>query len=176
MKRGSLPFYTYSKVIPRSTNFMQLSVQRPLREAARLLKPSLGGTNSIGINTICPVLFLSRNIDRHLTTSLSSASTTTLTMNSIITTTLFAIIAMATVQSSSGLALFSPLLLRANHFGVASRQSSSSSPIAPQMSQNSSPSLSSVDYGHDDELLRYKYELLSSVYDKSLSRGFDNQE
>jgi hypothetical protein len=30
-----------------------------------------------------------------------------------------------------------------------------------------------VDFGHDEDLMRYKHELLSTVYEKSLTRGFE---
>ena len=43
-------------------------------------------------------------------------------------------------------------------------------PILSQAPEASSPA---ADFGHDDDLMRYKHELLSAVYEKSLTRGFD---
>lgn len=88
------------------------------------------------------------------------------TMNSI---TSILVLILASVQLSSAL-LFSPLLLRTNPFGVVSPKRSMK---APEIRQSAPITSTPVDYGHDDEVLRYKYELLQSVYEKSLERGFD---
>ena len=98
-------------------------------------------------------------------------------MNRLLATVVaVAVLAAAAVPSASGL-LFSPLLLRANPWGVAARNASSRSqtiamapPILSQAPEASSPA---ADFGHDDDLMRYKHELLSAVYEKSLTRGFD---
>ena len=91
-----------------------------------------------------------------------------------------------TLPSASGFALFSPLLLRVNPAaGIAARMNKSSpvtadsesiiSPIkaSDKSTTVSKPPLASVDFGYDDDLMRYKHELLSAVYDKSLTRGFE---
>ncbi|KAL3792230.1 hypothetical protein ACHAWO_006049 [Cyclotella atomus] len=88
-------------------------------------------------------------------------------MNSITSIIIFA---LASVQLSSAL-LFSPLLLRANPFGVTPKRSMNAPEIRPAAPQTQAP----VDYGHDDELLRCKYELLQTVYEKSMGRGFEEQ-
>jgi hypothetical protein len=85
-------------------------------------------------------------------------------MNSI---TSILLLVLSSIQLSSAL-LFSPLLLRTNPFGIVAR-SNGQSFKAP------SPPVASVDYGHDDEVLRIKYELLQSVYEKSLERGFEKE-
>ena len=97
-------------------------------------------------------------------------------MNHLVTiTALFAILAMSTVPSTSAL-LFSPLLLRADPWGITGRQAGESSRSetfkkpAP-ISQVESLSVG-ADFGHDDDLMRYKHELMGYVYEKSLTRGF----
>ena len=86
-------------------------------------------------------------------------------MNRLIAATLV-ILAMASVQSVSGFALLSPVLLRV---GVAGRNMSTT--VNPQISQAEIPSVI-ADFGSDDDLMRYKYEILDIVYEKSLTRGF----
>mmetsp|Transcript_17753 Transcript_17753/g.37000 ORF Transcript_17753/g.37000 Transcript_17753/m.37000 type:complete len:125 (-) Transcript_17753:176-550(-) len=81
---------------------------------------------------------------------------------------------MALVQFSSGL-IFSPILHRANSWGVGGRSNTAPSIPSPQSVPQKSSS-NTVDFGHDEDLLRYKHELLGYVYEKSLSRGFDNDE
>mmetsp|Transcript_25772 Transcript_25772/g.61889 ORF Transcript_25772/g.61889 Transcript_25772/m.61889 type:complete len:101 (-) Transcript_25772:262-564(-) len=98
-------------------------------------------------------------------------------MNRLIAT-IIAIIAAATVPSASAL-LFSPLLLKANPWGVIGRESGTSSRSKtvkmPQVTRNDIPSVR-TDFGHDDDLMRYKHELLSDIYEKSLTRGFDESQ
>ena len=89
-------------------------------------------------------------------------------MNSIAT---ILIVLASTLQLSSAL-LFSPLLLRTNPFGVVkSTPSSMKSPESLPIPQT----VAAVDYGHDEDVLRYKYDILQSVYEKSLERGFGEQ-
>ena len=95
-------------------------------------------------------------------------SSKTTTMNAI---TSILVLFLASVQLSSSL-LFSPLLLRANPFGVVRSTAMAKAPAAPTMEAIVS---TPVDYGHDDDVLRYKYELLQSVYEKSLGRGFEQE-
>jgi hypothetical protein len=98
-------------------------------------------------------------------------------MNTIVSSLLALLLLLTTAQQSSGL-LFSPLLLRANPFGVIvarSRDASRTFKVSSEMPQGNSP-VATVDYGHDDDIIKYKYELLEYVYDKSLSRGFENQD
>ena len=109
-------------------------------------------------------------------------------MTRLFTSVTLAIVAMlaTTLPSASGFALFSPLLLRVNPAaGIAARMNKSSpvtadsesiiSPIkaSDKSTTVSKPPLASVDFGYDDDLMRYKHELLSAVYDKSLTRGFE---
>ncbi|KAL3792451.1 hypothetical protein HJC23_001569 [Cyclotella cryptica] len=97
-------------------------------------------------------------------------------MNSTVSS-LIALLLLSTAQLSSSL-LFSPLLLRANPFGVVvarSQDSTRTFKASSEMPQGNSP-IAHVDYGQDDDIMRYKYELLEYVYDKSLSRGFENQD
>eukprot|EP00577_Skeletonema_sp_RCC1716_P025164 CAMPEP_0113415136 /NCGR_PEP_ID=MMETSP0013_2-20120614/24403_1 /TAXON_ID=2843 ORGANISM="Skeletonema costatum, Strain 1716" /NCGR_SAMPLE_ID=MMETSP0013_2 /ASSEMBLY_ACC=CAM_ASM_000158 /LENGTH=114 /DNA_ID=CAMNT_0000302067 /DNA_START=60 /DNA_END=404 /DNA_ORIENTATION=+ /assembly_acc=CAM_ASM_000158 len=95
-----------------------------------------------------------------------------------------------TLPSASGFALLSPLLLRVNPAGVAARMNKSSSSPAititdslPIVSSSkasektpastSRPPSASVDFGLDEDMMRYKHELLSVVYERSLTRGFE---
>eukprot|EP00573_Skeletonema_grethae_P007814 CAMPEP_0201696962 /NCGR_PEP_ID=MMETSP0578-20130828/8850_1 /ASSEMBLY_ACC=CAM_ASM_000663 /TAXON_ID=267565 /ORGANISM="Skeletonema grethea, Strain CCMP 1804" /LENGTH=112 /DNA_ID=CAMNT_0048183003 /DNA_START=28 /DNA_END=366 /DNA_ORIENTATION=+ len=110
--------------------------------------------------------------------------------NHLFTSFTLAVVAIfiTTLPSASGLAFLSPLLLRVNPVGIAARmnKSSPSSSVITDSSQITSPSkvsveetsvsrpsLSSVDFGLDEDMMRYKHELLSVVYEKSLKRGFE---
>eukprot|EP01083_Nonionella_stella_P048199 129032_1 len=97
--------------------------------------------------------------------------------------TIIAVLAMSIAHSASAL-LFSPVLLRVNNpwgtgstAAAAQRNDSSSAPlskIGPAKASSTIPPMASVDdFGHDEDLMRYKHELLGYVYDKSLNRGFD---
>ena len=104
--------------------------------------------------------------------------------------TILAIVAMiaANLPSASGFALLSPLLLRINPSDIAARMNKASSQVAitdsssiiishskaseEKSSDSRSPS-TSVDFGLDEDMMRYKHELLSAVYEKSLTRGFE---
>ena len=107
-------------------------------------------------------------------------------LNRLLTSVTLAIVAMlaTTLPSASGFALLSPLLLRVNPAGIAAARMNKSSPgtdavsiISPSKASDtttvSRPPLVNVDFGHDEDLLRYKHELLSAVYEKSLRRGFE---
>ena len=107
-------------------------------------------------------------------------------MNRLHALVTLAIVAMlaTTLPSASGFALLSPLLLRVNPAGIAAARMNESSPgtdavsiISPSKASDkttvSRPPLVNVDFGHDEDLLRYKHELLSAVYEKSLTRGFE---
>jgi hypothetical protein len=108
-------------------------------------------------------------------------------MNRLLTSVSLAIVAIlaTTLPSASGFALLSPLLLRVNPSGIAAARMNKSSPvtdsasiISPSKASDNSttgsrPPLASVDFGYDEDLLRYKHELLSAVYEKSLTRGFE---
>lgn len=92
--------------------------------------------------------------------------------NSIMTS--IVILALSCLPLASSL-LFSPTLLRVNPFGVVAATSARPSFAASSSSEQlgSAPSASTVDYSRDDDVLRYKYELLQTVYEKSLERGFE---
>merc|ERR1712194_590230 len=85
---------------------------------------------------------------------------------------LFALVVAVTVPSASAL-LFSPLLLRGRTWGSPGRQHGDS--LQPEsidtpartLSQALSPSRLAVDFGHEDDLMRYKHELMGYVYEKS---------
>ena len=89
---------------------------------------------------------------------------------------LFAIFALSTVPSTSTL-LFSPLLLQVDPWGITKCQAGASScsetakKPAQIISQAESPSVG-ANSGHDDDLMRYKHELMGYIYEKSLTRGF----
>ena len=90
-----------------------------------------------------------------------------------------AIVAVASAPSAIAL-LFSPLLLKAIPWGVAGRRAvATPRPNAinstPHLSQPVDPSVR-PDFGHDDDLMRCKHELLSNVYTKSLNRCFVSRE
>ena len=111
----------------------------------------------------------------------------TMMLNRLLTSVTLAIVAMLAtflLPSTSGFALLSPLLLRVNPAGIAAARMNKSSPgtdavsiISPSKASDkttvSRPPLVNVDFGHDEDLLRYKHELLSAVYEKSLRRGFE---
>ena len=90
------------------------------------------------------------------------------------------------MEVGRGGALLSPLLLRINPSDIAARMNKVSSPAVTDSSsiishskaseEKSSDSRSpstSVDFGLDEDMMRYKHELLSAVYEKSLTRGFE---
>ena len=92
--------------------------------------------------------------------------------------TLLAIAAMSVVPSTSAL-LFSPLLLKANPWGVTGRTANANArtkTVKMPPAEGSSSSKLGADFSHDDDILRLKYELLGSVYEKSLNRGFDDAQ
>ena len=64
-----------------------------------------------------------------------------------------------------------------NTAAAAQRNDISSAPrskIRPSKASSTIPPMASVDdFGHDEDLMRCKHELLGYVYDKSLNRGFD---
>ncbi|KAK1735785.1 hypothetical protein QTG54_013491 [Skeletonema marinoi] len=105
----------------------------------------------------------------------------------LVTLAIVAIMFASTLPSASGFALLSPLLLRVNPAGIAARMNKSSSHvitdsspiISPSTASTNSPSpasrppSASVDFGLDEDMMRYKHELLSAVYEKSLKRGFE---
>lgn len=93
-------------------------------------------------------------------------------MNHLLATIIAAIVALSTVPSTSAL-LFSPLLLKANPWGVATRQHTNSKTIKmpTQISQVNSPPV--ADFSHDEDLMRCKHVVLSDIYEKSLNRGFE---
>ena len=85
---------------------------------------------------------------------------------------LVVVVALTIAPSSSSALLFSPLLLT-SPWGVHEqrRRATSTKVPTPQMPRvDSSSTMRSFD--HDDDLMRYKHEVLSDVYEKSLNRGF----
>jgi hypothetical protein len=100
-------------------------------------------------------------------------------MNRLLASVTLAIVAMlATTPSAAGFALLSPLLLRVNPAGIAARMNKTSpitdsAPISNKATIVSKTPLATVDFGLDENLLRYKHEILSAVYEKSLKRGFE---
>lgn len=90
---------------------------------------------------------------------------------------------------TSGFALLSPLILRVNPSVIIDRMNKALSSPAPS-ADSSLTSCSKVsdepatiirrptaivaaDFGRDEELMRYKHELLSAVYERALTRGFE---
>jgi hypothetical protein len=96
-------------------------------------------------------------------------------MNGLIST-LVAIVALISAPTTSAL-LFSPLLLAASPWGVAEHHAGSASSrskainVPTQISLVDGPSIL-PDLSQEDDLMRYKHELLLSIYEKSLNRGF----
>ncbi|KAL3816787.1 hypothetical protein ACHAXA_001525 [Cyclostephanos tholiformis] len=82
------------------------------------------------------------------------------------------VIVISTAVPSSSALLFSPLLLASNPWGVAERRAGASSnaptPQIPRVKSSSTV----PNFAHDDDLMRYKHELMSDIYEKSLNRGF----
>lgn len=81
---------------------------------------------------------------------------------------LIALFIIACSLSSSSALLFSPLLLKANlpAWGVAGTRAAVSHP------RSEKSMMPPPDFSHDDDLMRYKHELLVDIYEKSLNRGF----
>lgn len=84
---------------------------------------------------------------------------------------LIALVIMASSLSSSSALLFSPLLLKANlpAWGVAGTRTAVATHPRSEKSMRMPPT---PDFSHDDDLMRYKHELLVDIYEKSLNRGF----
>jgi hypothetical protein len=96
-------------------------------------------------------------------------------MNGLIST-LIAIVTLTTSVPTISALLFSPPLLAPSPWGVAKRHAGASSRSGanyapPQKSLIDGPSVL-PDFSQDDDLMRYKHELLSIIYEKSLNRGF----
>ncbi len=133
---------------------------------------------------------LSRNTS-HKTKTLKRIyqTETKATMNNhLLSSVILAIVAIfTTIPLASGFVLLSPLLLRVDPAGIVARINKSSSSVTTDSSRTISPNkaskktlisrsrqpLSSVDFGLDEDMMRYKHELLSAVYEKSLKRGFE---
>ena len=95
-------------------------------------------------------------------------------MNGLIST-LIVIVTLTSSPMISAL-LFSPILLTCSPWGVAERHpgafsQSSAIYVPPQKSLIDGPSIL-PDFGQDDNLMRIKHELHSSIYEKSLNHGF----
>ncbi len=92
-------------------------------------------------------------------------SISTSTMNLSLATRIAIVFVASSISSSSAL-LFSPLLLKANPWGVAGTRDAAS-PRSERPARVALP-----DYSHDDDLMRYKHELLTDIYEKTMTRGF----
>jgi hypothetical protein len=106
-------------------------------------------------------------------TFVPSTNTLPSKMNGLIAT-LIAIVTFTSAPSSA--LLFSPLLLADSPWGVAKHHAGASSRskainVPAQISRVDGPSIL-PNFSQDDELMRCKHELLSSIYEKSLNRGF----
>lgn len=75
-----------------------------------------------------------------------------------------AVVASIIILPSSAL-LFSPLLLKATPWGITGTR-------AAYHRSEKTVKVSFPDFSHDDDLMRYKHELLADIYEKSLHRGF----
>ena len=91
---------------------------------------------------------------------------------------------------TSGFALLSPLILRVNSSVIIDRMNKALSSPAPSADLSLTScskgrldepatiirrptAIVAADFGRDEELMRYKHELLSAVYEKALTRGFE---
>jgi len=105
-----------------------------------------------------------------------------------IITAIVVMVAMSAMPSASALSVLPLLFVRANSWGriadvrhavtVASSRSSTAVKMpSPQLKVDSeSPILSAAmlrsdEFGRDDDLMRYKHELLLDIYEKAMSRG-----
>jgi hypothetical protein len=85
---------------------------------------------------------------------------------------LVVVVTLTIAPSSSSALLFSPLLLTSHPWGVAEQRRATSSNVpTPQIPRVESSS-TMRNFDHDDDLMRYKHELMSDIYVKSLNRGF----
>jgi hypothetical protein len=115
-------------------------------------------------------------------------------MNSHLFTSITSLAVVAMMASelplTSGFALLSPLILRVNPSVIIDRMNKTPSYSPAPSSGLSITSCSkgsdkpaiiisrptaivAADFGRDEELMRYKHELLSAVYEKALTRGFE---
>ena len=99
-------------------------------------------------------------------------------MNRLIASALFAILALSSVQQSPSL-LFSPLLLKANPWGIVAACQGGASSLSKTVkipTQVPQADGGLVDFCHDEDLMRYKHELLGYVYEKLMTCGFGSQD
>lgn len=115
-------------------------------------------------------------------------------MNFHLFTSITSLVAVAMMASelplTSGFALLSPLILRVNPSVIIDRMNKTPFSPAPSAGLSitscsngrsdepatviSNPTaIVAADFGSDEELMRYKHELLSAVYEKALTRGFE---
>ena len=79
-------------------------------------------------------------------------------------------IATTSIQSTNAL-LFSPLLLKTNPWGVVSRRNTvNSNTVKMPISSSTTPIIQS-DFSNDNDMLRFRHEVLSDIYEKSMNRA-----
>ena len=80
------------------------------------------------------------------------------------------IVATTSIQSTNAL-LFSPLLLKTNPWGVVSRRNTvNSNTVKMPISSSTTPIIQS-DFSNDNDMLRFRHEVLSDIYEKSMNRA-----
>ena len=141
--------------------------------------PSLAGTASFDDHSV------------HKKSKVTPSYTNTMNFHLFTSITLVVVAMMALeLPLTSGLALLSPLILRVNPSVIIDRMNKTPSSPAPSADLSltscskgrsdepatiiSRPTaIVAADFGRDEELMRYKHELLSAVYEKALTRGFE---
>jgi len=92
-------------------------------------------------------------------------------MNKLISIIVVVVIATTSIQSTNAL-LLSPLLLKTNPWGVVSRLNTvNSNTIKMPISSSTTPPIIQSDFSNDNDMLRFRHEVLSDIYEKSMNRA-----
>ena len=92
-------------------------------------------------------------------------------MNKLISIIIVVVIATTSIESTNAL-LFSPLLLKTNTWGVVSRRNTiNSNTIKMPISSSTTPPIIQSDFSNDNDIMRFRHEVLSDIYEKSMNRA-----
>jgi len=91
-------------------------------------------------------------------------------MNKLISIIIVVVIATTSLQSTNAL-LLSPLLLKTNPWGVVSRRNTNSNTIKMPISSSTTLPIIQSDFSNDNDMLRFRHEVLSDIYEKSMNRA-----
>ena len=92
-------------------------------------------------------------------------------MNKLISIIIVVVIATTSIESTNAL-LFPPLLLKTNTWGVVSRRNTiNSNTIKMPISSSTTPPIIQSDFSNDNDIMRFRHEVLSDIYEKSMNRA-----